>query len=711
MFFPACVKKWGMILLCLLIVMSLTPITEASSNANYSYLYDSSGRLISARLSDGSVIEYQYDSNGNQVGKETTGNLLINSGFELYRTNCVAEGWRLWNVPGSQVSAEVVQTPVASGKKAQKVEGSKLPTNGGVFLSQDLDIQANKSYIVNGRIFLQSLSNAKVMLYVDFYSNEWISNKAVELKTNPGYLTVSMDGIVPANATKATVSVAIIGTGNGGNGTVYVDSMNLQYDKSNLLINGEMESYTGTDGLADAWRLWNPPGSHAAAEIVQTFVSSGRNAQKLEGSNLPVNEGVFLSQDLAIQASKPYVVNGRIFTQSLNNAKVMLYVDFYSDAWISNKGIELSNTSGYFTASMNGIVPTNATRATVSVAIVGTGSGGSGTVFVDSMNLQYDSSNLLVNSEMERNTSGIGIADGWRLWNVPGSQVAAETVQTPVSSGKKAQKLEGSNLPESGGVFLSQDLAIQSGKPFLVNGRVFTQSLNNAKVMLYVDFYSNEWISNKAVELKGNTGYFTLSMDEVIPSSATIATVSIAIVGTGNGGSGTIYVDSMNLNYGKSNVLINSEMESYTGTSGLADAWRLWNTPGSQIATEVVQAPVSSGRRAQKLEGTNLPANGGVFLSQDLATQAGRPFVLNGKVYFEKRNNAKVLLIVDFASNAWISNKVIELKDPASGYVSLNIDGIVPSNATSATISVAIIGTGNGGMGTAYVDSMSFNYK
>lgn len=485
------------------------------------------------------------------MGKETTGNLLINSGFELYKgNNGVAEGWRLWNAPGSQVSAEVVQTPVASGKKAQKVEGSKLPVNGGVFLSQDLDIQANKPYIVNGRIFSQSLSNAKVMLYVDFYSSEWISNKAVELKTNSGYLTVSMDGIVPTNATKATVSVAIIGTGNGGSGTVYVDSMNLQYDKSNLLINGEMESYTGTNGLADAWRLWNPTGSHAAAEIVQTFVSSGRNAQKLEGSNLPVNEGVFLSQDLAIQASRPYVVNGRIFSNTLSNAKVMLYVDFYSDVWISNKGIELSNTSEYFTVSMNGVVPSSATRATVSVAIVGTGSGGSGTVYVDSMNLQYDSSNLLVNSEMETNTRGIGIADGWRLWNVPGSQVAAETVQTPVSSGRRAQKLEGINLPVNGGVFLSQELAIQAGRPFVLNGKVYFEKRNNAKVLLIVDFASNAWISNKVVELKDSTsGYVSLNMDGIVPSNATSATISVEIIGTGNGGMGTAYVDSMSFTY------------------------------------------------------------------------------------------------------------------------------------------------------------------
>ncbi|WP_240422172.1 RHS repeat domain-containing protein, partial [Paenibacillus periandrae] len=122
----------------LFILLLLAYSTEASAFENI-YKYDSNGKLITV-IEENGAVNYQYDANGNLVKKEKTNNLVNNPDFEVEgETDSLADGWDYWKSnPDMATGMAVVNTPVASGTKAQKIASSAMPAGEAIFVLQDL---------------------------------------------------------------------------------------------------------------------------------------------------------------------------------------------------------------------------------------------------------------------------------------------------------------------------------------------------------------------------------------------------------------------------------------------------------------------------------------------------------------------------------------------------------------------------------------------
>ncbi|WP_240422255.1 hypothetical protein, partial [Paenibacillus periandrae] len=84
----------------------------------------------------------------------------------------------------------------------------------------------------------------------------------------------------------------------------------------------------------------------------------------------------------------------------------------------------------------------------------------------------------------------------------------------------------------------------------------------------------------------------------------------------------TVYVDSVTFKYGTdSNIVANPEYEKQTRPgSSLADGWDYWKSnPDMATGMAVVNTPVASGTKAQKIASSAMPAGEAIFVLQDLA--------------------------------------------------------------------------------------------
>jgi len=170
----------------------------------------------------------------------------------------------------------------------------------------------------------------------------------------------------------------------------------------------------------------------------------------------------------------------------------------------------------------------------------------------------------------------------------------------------------------------------------------------------------------------------------------------------------------------ETNLLVNNDFESYTGTNGVADGWSSLETAGATGNYEVVNTPVFSGTKAQKISGSNIPfdstknVGGVVSVRQVVSVQENQPYVLEGQFNIEALSNAKVQIYVDFYSkengdySGFLTYGVSEYNQTTNGYVSIQKTGTTPAGAKSARLYAILRSTTDNGSGTFYVDSMKF---
>uniref|UniRef100_UPI000248BFFF RHS repeat domain-containing protein n=1 Tax=Paenibacillus elgii TaxID=189691 RepID=UPI000248BFFF len=129
-------KRVMSFLLGFMLIITYVSSAVAAKGAS-KFQYDTKGRLIEMVDSEG-TIQYQYDENGNLIRKNKTNNLLMNPSFDIYLgTNNVADSWGAWkNNVNLPTSSEIVQWPVDSGIRAQKMSASSLPQGNLFVLAQ-----------------------------------------------------------------------------------------------------------------------------------------------------------------------------------------------------------------------------------------------------------------------------------------------------------------------------------------------------------------------------------------------------------------------------------------------------------------------------------------------------------------------------------------------------------------------------------------------
>ncbi len=156
--------------------------------------------------------------------------------------------------------------------------------------------------------------------------------------------------------------------------------------------------------------------------------------------------------------------------------------------------------------------------------------------------------NLLRNPSFERYYGNDGIAEGWSSRVTDGVQAKFEIVNAPVQSGTNAQKISVTGLGEGKTATLYQSLPVGANENYELQGFLRVDELTEANVIFYVDFYdeAGEYITGKFLEQETVTdGYVHFQGVGTVPADARSAAVYVMVQGTGENGTGTVYVDDL----------------------------------------------------------------------------------------------------------------------------------------------------------------------
>ncbi|SDE38757.1 MULTISPECIES: RHS repeat domain-containing protein [unclassified Paenibacillus] len=543
-----------------LVLISLTLLTISQTKGFAAEktavnVYDSSGRLVNTKLADGTVVEYQYDVNGNLLHKNI--NMLMNSGFEIYTgKNGVADNWGDWKSAGVKANYQVVTAPVSSGKHAQQMKISNMPKDGGANFFQDISVSDGQLYSLSSQITIANLNKAKLIVNMHYFdnNNSFIGSETVfEYGGNASWLSINEQVRPVAKTVRARLHFTIIALDNDGSGTLTVDSVTFQKgERSNLLINPGFETNTRTSGVADGWGNWESAGVPANYRVVTSQVSSGKQAQQMVISNIPKDGMHTIFQDVAVTGGQPYTLSGQIATENLSKAKVQVIMHYFdiNNNFIGNETpFEYSGNTGWLSINEQVRPVAKAVRARVHFNVLAVDNNASGIVKVDSVTFQKgERSNLLINPGFETNTRTSGVADGWDNWESAGVKANYRVVTSPVSSGKHAQQMSISNIPKDGMHTFFQDVAVTGGQPYTLGSQIAITNLSKAKFQVIMHYFdvNNNFIGNETpFEYSDNTSWKSVQVQVKPPAHTVRARVHFNLLASEDKASGKVTVDSV----------------------------------------------------------------------------------------------------------------------------------------------------------------------
>jgi hypothetical protein len=696
--------------------LQIAPTSLLKNNTGYMVVVPSQsiGKLDSEELLPEEYIVQFFTSRSTAFGIEMD-NFLRNPGFDRYTgINGTADEWSKSITSGAKEDIQVIESPTNRSQLVQKVSASNLPNGGIAFVSQKIDIFSGRIFQAGAKVLVEGLSNAKMQVYVDFYdsTNKLITVAFTDLTaaTN-GYVDVQLNGITPKTAVAAKIHYILRSTGNGGEGTFYVDEGYFKYN-TNHLVNSDFEKYNEAAGIADGWT------KHVPSGIIGQFEHSdkafnGQKSQYMASSGMPAGSAIMLSQKIPVESGKLFAFRGSILAEQLENAKVQLYVDFYNEA---NQLIEaktqdfIAASVGFVPIQLISLTPVTAATARVYVVLRGTNTGGKGAVYVDQLEFTHRVSPI-TNSGFELYSGSNGIADGWTKNATAGITDRYQLVPSPAGTGA-AQQISGSGLTSGSSIMLSQRVPVEPNKLFSMGANIQINTLNAASVQLYADFYNsaNQIVGTKLMTHTSETnGFIPLQLSGVTPETAQTARVFIIVRGLGSNGSADLIVDDVYFSHYRT-PLINSGFEVNTGSIGIADGWNTIVTSGSNGGFALVNAPTATGKTAQKITASGLPSGGYALISQKINIQPNRQFQVSGVIYAESLNQAIVQLYVDFydGSNAIIGATTVDLRTATEGYVKLSKQITTAANAEYARVYVILRGVAPDASGVIYVDEVTF---
>lgn len=647
------------------------------------YIYDDANRLTTVTYDNGAQVQYTYDNAGNRLTAHKTGfgNLLKNPGFERYSGNTgVGDRWSKVESSGITGTYQIVNNYVKSGIQAQKISATGLNNEQTIGVMQTVAVQPYQAFELKGALRVDSLNQAKAKLFVEFHSatNQYIGGKVIEQsQVTNGYVTLQGQGVVPGNATKALIQIAISGTGANGSGTIYADDIEFKINQASLQVTSTSpeEGAEQVNPLQPIVITLTKPVT-AGSEYSDIVLKQGD--QSIE-SILQIEQNI-----LTITPTQPLELD---HTFKLNMPK-----DAIKDA----EGNELES-------------PLTLTFATNSV-----------------------DGNLLLNSGFEQYTGNSGVADDWNSRQSDGVDSTFEIVDTSVQSGLKAQKMNVAGLREDDSVALYQDLEIEPADSFELSGLINVESLNGARMGIQVNFYNStgEYLDGKFIELsQPSASYVNLHDQGAIPLGASKASVQVLITGTADDGVGIIYVDNLFFKTAITpveapetlpestpelkDILLNPEFDQYTGTEGIADDWNKLVSDETEAIYEMVNEPLQSGVQAQKISVTGLEEGKSVAVYQEVSASPDQSFVLNGSLFVQSLLHVDIAFHVDFydATDTLVGSKVITQSEVTEGYVTLQDQGVTPSNSVKAVVNVTIKGSASDGAASVVIDHLHFNIR
>ncbi|WP_195571469.1 fibronectin type III domain-containing protein [Paenibacillus sp. 1001270B_150601_E10] len=218
--------------------------TSVSAGSTF-YYYDLSNRLISKTVTNKegnkNTTEYTYDENGNLLRKKHVKSLnnLTNGDYENFTgTNGIADHWKAYNL-GTSAQSFSPTTDAYSGKQAQHIQLTNAAEGAVAGIEQQISIAGGKPFVLGGNIRIIQLSDSIVQFGIRFYdvNHQLIQDEFRQLtSSNDRYSFIMSRGIVPPNAVSANVYVFIRSSGNQGQSTISIDTVNLDYSQMGSFI-------------------------------------------------------------------------------------------------------------------------------------------------------------------------------------------------------------------------------------------------------------------------------------------------------------------------------------------------------------------------------------------------------------------------------------------------------------------------------------------
>lgn len=325
---------------------------------------------------------------------------------------------------------------------------------------------------------------------------------------------------------------------------------------TNLLINGGFEVTEQTPGISPeltdpnyGWKTYAEPNSRADFQHVNSPVSRGNKAYKLQISQLPEYKSDFVYQTIGVNDNQPFRLSGKIFKEALNQASAVLSVEFLTEDLTILGSYEQESpgtSSSYETLQKQGRIPKGTVFAKVYVKVKALGANASGTLYADQIKLEYVDGNLLNNPGLERTKDGTIVQWGTSIGR---GVTAAVTADSEAYEGSKALKIAATGIPSAAYAYLHQTKGIGAGEAYSLNAAFKATELTNAKGVMVVQILDQnggqlEW---KEVTVDTVGDYRTVTLNGTAPAGAVKLNIYFGIKGTGGGGQGTVFWDKTRL--------------------------------------------------------------------------------------------------------------------------------------------------------------------
>lgn len=408
------------------------------------------------------------------------------------------------------------------------------------------------------------------------------------------------------------------------------------------LVNNSGFKYVNSLGNALGWEYVADSNAISDYRILKNGM---RNYQQIKASNMPVGSSVGIKQTIAVTPQEHAVMRSSIRIEQLQNANVVMALDYVDGKGNLIKRIEKSSTltsDFFFTISEKaGEVPGNAKNAVIHLAIHSTGSNGLGSISVKGVEVVYDSSSFF-NRLSNHDFQGEGIQNGADTiadyWERVDKQTPSKFSMIMDEGNKK--QVVGRNGSGSKEIYVAQNIEVVQSRGYQLRG-IFQKTGGAVSHLRILFFHQNGTLAGTNYTSSDNLSDNTLSVRGTIPRGAAYAKILVGAQFNSAQGSGNVYIDDIEFEYStEPQALSNSLFTLFSNKSDIANGWK--KLDDNQIG--IFQ---SNGGRGQiiTVPRGNWGKNASVGLSQEMKISDGisdTKFLLRGEIASPRGENVKL---------------------------------------------------------------------
>lgn len=328
------------------------------------------------------VVSFEY-------GTKT--NLLYNGDMDA-QSNAPMKLLKGWNRSSLANTGFESLKDTATGQQTQRIWDNNMKAGQFSGISQRIHVIGGKEYTASAQIRIELLREASVQLYIDFMDGRsgFLTANSTETTTNGEYVTLNLQGTIPAETSTARVYVILRAKSAGALGDISVNSINFEYGaRNNLLYNGNMN--VQSNAVMPLIKGWTGVSSgNTIFERLKDTIT-GQQTQRISDSNMGAGQFSGVSQRIGVQGGKEYTASARIRAEQLKAASVQLYIDFMDgrSGYLDAHSTETITTGKDVILNIQNTIPAGANTARVYIILRGKSAGASGDISVNSIRFEY----------------------------------------------------------------------------------------------------------------------------------------------------------------------------------------------------------------------------------------------------------------------------------------------------------------------------------